>query len=318
MPRILYEKFQPLKNAQLALNYLTRMVDDRCDFLPYWLVAPHESPAFAKHCRVDDAELVASWYEAIVAVQEMLGTDEGAAVREGFRRHLMRSWGPHGLRFHHDYPWSHTNHSGFHEMAYIVSALNRWLEHEPDNKLVRRRLTELIHGMRGLVHERKTRTFWSGDFPFDERVYEFPNDIYIQGTGWDFSRVTGRGEEAIRNAMMLQPLARTYELFADEAALDLAIGIANHVLGISRYFNWKGEFFGHVHSAVWFAGGCVLLGRVRLGAAILGLFCLTRLVFSRALLILFLLHRPADADVIVSQHLGYLGKHPRFLSEHKS
>ena len=34
------------------------------------------------------------------------------------------------------------------------------------------------------------------------------------------------------------------------------------MLGPSRYFNYKMEFFGHVPSAVWFAGGLARLGRL--------------------------------------------------------
>ncbi|MFW6164261.1 MAG: hypothetical protein ACODAJ_15945 [Planctomycetota bacterium] len=259
---MLYQRYDLRRDAELALNYLTRMVDPACDYLPYWLIGANENPAWARHCRVDDAELVASWFEALCAVQNVLGTEAGTEVRQGFETHLLRSWGEHGLRFHEPYPWSNTLHSSFHEMAYIVSALNRWLTREPENEQVRRRLTELVGGMRGLVWERKIRTFWSGDYPFEKPLYEFPNDVYIQGVGWDFERVTGRGEASIRNAMMLQPLVETWERFGDETALDLARGLANHVLGLSRYFNWRGEFFGHVHSAVWFAGGCVRLGRL--------------------------------------------------------
>ncbi len=48
----------------------------------------------------------------------------------------------------------------------------------------------------------------------------------------------------------------------DDIALDLALGIANYVLGVSRYFNYQMHFFGHVHSAGWFASGLVRLGRV--------------------------------------------------------
>jgi hypothetical protein len=258
-----YEKFDIRRDASLGLNYLTSMVDARFDHLPYWLIGANENPAWAKHCRVDDAELVASWYEALVATQELLGTTEGSDVLAGFKRHLLKSWGEHGLRFHEPYPWSNTLHSSFHEMAYILGALNRWRVHEPDNREVIGRMESLVRGMRELVHHRKTKTFWSGDYPYDEPIYEFPNDIWIKGHGWDFSRVTGRGEEAVRNGMMLHSLVKTYQLFGDEIALDLATGMANHLLGPSRYFNYDGEFFGHVHSAVWVAAGLVLLGRLR-------------------------------------------------------
>jgi len=258
-----YEKFDILEPAKLALNYLTSMVDKKKDYLPYWLIAPQVAPAYAKHCRVDDAELVASWYEAIHCVREMLNTKEGKEVEEGFQRHLMKSWGKEGLRYHEDYPWSVCNHSSFHEMGYVLSALNRWLIAEPDNKEVEKRAAGLVKGMRNLVYERKIRTFWSGDFPYEEKIYEFPSDIYIRDKGWDFTRVTGRGEESIRNAVNLLPLVVRWEKFGDEVALDLAEGLANHLLTISRYFNYKGEFFGHVHSSIWVAAALVRLGRLR-------------------------------------------------------
>ena len=93
-----YKKFEPLENARLAHNYLTGMVDKKIDNLPYWLLMPNKKPAEANHCKVDDAELVGSWYEGLDCAMKMLDTNEGAGVLESFRRHIMKSWGEHGLR----------------------------------------------------------------------------------------------------------------------------------------------------------------------------------------------------------------------------
>ncbi len=258
----MYERFNPIESARLVLHYITNMVDEEYDNLPYWLLLPNKKPAEAAHCRVDDAELVGSWYEGIACAMQMLETDEGDEVKQSLRRHLMKSWGEHGLRFCEKYPWTHTVHSSFHEMGYILPALNMITQEYPDDEENEKRTSELIKGMRSLVIHRKVRTFWSGDFDEDEPIYEFPNDVYLKEGGFDLTRHTGRGEQAIRNAVMLQALVRRYELTGDEAALDLACGIANFVLGPSRYFNYKMEFFGHVHSAVWFACGLVKLGRL--------------------------------------------------------
>ena len=257
-----FERFEPLKNARLVHHYITNMVDKAEDNLPYWLLLPNKKPAEAAHCRVDDAELVGSWYEGLCCAMEMLGTQAGDDVKQSLRRHLMKSWGAHGLRFCEPYPWTHTVHASFHEMGYILPALNKITEEYPDDAEAELRASELIRGMRSLVIERKVRTFWSGDFPEPEPLYEFPNDVYLKDGGFDLTRHTGRGEQAIRNALMLHALARRYELKHDRTALDLAIGIANDVLGPSRYFNYKMEFFGHVHSAAWFACGLVYLGRL--------------------------------------------------------
>ena len=257
-----FERFEPLENARLVHHYITNMVDKAEDNLPYWLLLPNKKPAEAAHCRVDDAELVGSWYEGLCCAMEMLGTNDGDDVKQSLRRHLMKSWGEHGLRFCEPYPWTHTVHASFHEMGYILPALNKITEEYPDDAEAEQRASELIRGMRSLVIERKVRTFWSGDFPEPEPLYEFPNDVYLKDGGFDLTRHTGRGEQSIRNALMLHALARRYELKHDETALDLAIGIANDVLGPSRYFNYKMEFFGHVHSAAWFACGLVYLGRL--------------------------------------------------------
>lgn len=147
-------------------------------------------------------------------------------------------------------------------MGYILPALNRMLENDPGDEEAESRAAGLVRGMRSLVIGRTVRTFWSGDYEEQEPLYEFPNDVYLKDGGFDLSRHTGRGEQAIRNAIVLHSLVRRYEITGDEAALDLATGLANHLLGPSRYFNYKMEFFGHVHSAGWVASGLVRLGRV--------------------------------------------------------
>ncbi|MBQ6019834.1 MAG: glycoside hydrolase family 127 protein [Clostridia bacterium] len=258
----MYEKYSPYESARLVHHYITNMVDKEYDNLPYWLLLPNKKPAEAAHCRVDDAELVGSWYEGLVCAMRILDTDDGADVKASLRRHLMKSWGEHGLRFCEPYPWTHTVHASFHEMGYILPAINLITEEYPDDAVAEKRASELVRGMRSLVIERKIRCFWSGDSPETVPIYEFPNDIYLKDGGFDLTRHTGRGEQAIRNGVVLPALVRRYELKGDEAALDLAVGIANHVLGPSRYFSYKMEFFGHVHSAVWFASGLVKLGRL--------------------------------------------------------
>ncbi|NMP36521.1 MAG: hypothetical protein GX051_00120 [Clostridiales bacterium] len=258
----MFEQFDIKECAALVHHYITSMVDEAQDNLPYWLLLPNKKPAEAAHCRVDDAELVGSWYEGLVCAMQVLGTDEGEDIKQSLRRHIMKSWGEHGLRFCEKYPWTHTVHSSFHEMGYILPALNLITTEYPDDAEAEQRVAELIRGMRSLVIERKVRTFWSGDFEESEPIYEFPNDVFLKDGGFDLTRHTGRGEQSIRNALMLPALVRRYELKNDEVALDLAKGIANYVLGPSRYFNYKMEFFGHVHSAAWFAYGLVYLGRL--------------------------------------------------------
>lgn len=258
-----YQQYSLKSDAERVLNYIDGMTDRQYDYLPFWLTLPHKKPAEAEHCRVDDAELVGSWFEAVDSLISILGeAGESKNLYDGFRRQLLTSWGEHGLRYHKKYPWTHTMHASFHEMGYILPALNRLVKNNPDDAEAEKRASELIRGMRGLVIERKVRTFWSGDFHEEVPIYEFPNDVYLMDEGFDLTRHTGRGEQPIRNSVMLHALVDRYVIAGDEVALDLAQGIANYLLGPSRYFNYKYEYFGHVHSATWVAAGLLYLGRV--------------------------------------------------------
>ncbi|MDK1046086.1 MAG: hypothetical protein QGM45_10430, partial [Anaerolineales bacterium] len=175
----------------------------------------------------------------------------------------MKSWSEQGLRFHERYPWSHpaiATYSEFHEVAYILPALNRVVANNPDDKEAERRASGLVRAMRSLVIHRKRIADLTEDVT--EPVYEFPNDVYFPDRGFDLTRHTGRGEQAIFNGAVLLPLVHRGELAGDDVALDLAVGLANHLLGMSGYFSYRMEFLGHVHCAVWIACGLVRLGRL--------------------------------------------------------
>ncbi len=258
-----YQQYNLVEDAKRVLSYIDNMTDRAYGYLPFWLVVPHKKPAEAEHCKVDDAELVGSWFEAIDSLEGILGKSElTRELYDGFRAQLMESWGEHGLRFHKKHPWTHTIHSSFHEMGYILPALNRLIKNNPDDKEAEMRAAGLVRGMRSLVIERKVRSFWSGDSIESEPLYEFPNDVYVKDKGFDLTHHTGRGEQSIRNGVSMHALVDRYVIAGDEVALELAIGLANHLLGPSRYFNYKMEFFGHVHSSVWIAAGLIYLGRV--------------------------------------------------------
>ncbi len=259
-----YQSFDPLEGARLSVEYLSRMTDASLGHLPYWLVAPMQRPAFAEHCRVDDSELVASWYEGLSSAREMAGTSEGEKVETALLKHVLHkaAWGPEGLRFHVPRPWIDVAYCTFHEMGYVLSALNRAGEVGASPAEVERRASGLVRGLRALVTEHKIRAPWAGTVPLEEPTYSFSNDVYLRERGMDPAITTGWGETALRNAVLIAPLVNRYQRTGDEVAVDLACGLANHLLGMAHYFNFKMEFFGHVHSALWAATGLVKLGRL--------------------------------------------------------
>ncbi len=260
-----YLRFDPLESARLSVGYLSRMTDAALGHLPYWLVAPMQRPAFAEHCRVDDTELAASWYEGLSSAREMTGTSDGEAVEAALLLQLLdkQVWGPDGLRFHPPRPWIELAYCTFHEMAYVLSALNRAGEVGASKADVERRAAGLVRGLRGLVTEHTIRAPWAGVMPLEGPMYSFANDVYLRDRGMDPGVTTGWGETALRNAVLITPLVNRYQRTGDPVALELACGLANHLIGMAHYFNYKMEFFGHVHSAVWTAAGLVKLGRLQ-------------------------------------------------------
>jgi len=257
-----YVQYDLVSEAKNALNYIDGMTDRKYNYLPFWLTMPHKKPAEAEHCRVDDAELVGSWFEAVDSIIKICGHSKVAdELYDGFRNRLLMSWGDKDLRYSEPYPWTHSIYASFHEMGYILPALNRLCKNNPNDKEIEERASKLVRGMRSLVIQRKVKTFWSGDQEEPYPIYEFPNDVYSPG-GFDMTHHTGRGEQPIRNAVLIHALTDRFVIAHDQVALDLAIGLANQLLGPARYFNYKGEFFGHVHSATWVAAGLIYLYRV--------------------------------------------------------
>ena len=88
-------------------------------------------------------------FEAVDSLRGILGeSDVTRELYKGFRGQLMDSWGEHGLRFHKKHPWTHTIHSSFHEMGYILPALNRlgkWLDDMEERRLHRRRESDAAY-----------------------------------------------------------------------------------------------------------------------------------------------------------------------------
>jgi len=260
-----FVKFDPMARQRLALNYLQNMTDAARDFLPYWLVGIQQKPAIAKHSRVDDAELVPSWSAAMIRVQDMIGAGAGDEQLAAWRRLFHRDIAADGIRYCHPYPWTASDFEhmfiDIHALAYIFDAFCAYHDRFGDAKDAAA-AAKMVRAVKALCHRRREINFWGGSYPYSRVSYYFPFDNYYLGAGWKPEKWTGRGEEAVRNAMMVGPLAELYLRTRDEEALDLACGLLNHVLYESRLVTWEGHYNSHVHSVVWIAAGAAKLARI--------------------------------------------------------
>ena len=258
-----YDAFRPVENAKLSLLFLTRMTDAAYGHLPYSLFAPMHDTPFAEHGRRDDAEMVASWYEGISCAREILATDDGADVEKALRKLLLEEgWDEaSGLRFPVSRPWSGTlEYTLIAETAIILSALNRMVECDRNDALAERRAKSLVRGLRKCATERNYRALSHGEVPLGYPCYSFESDVIVKGKGFDLSVSTGFSDATLRYSALIDPLTQRHILTGDSVALNLAIGIANRIVMLSRFFSVRTEFIGSTYAALTTATGLVRLG----------------------------------------------------------
>lgn len=261
----IFAPFEPLEHASAALNFLTQMIDASLDGLPYGLLAPFCNPPFAEHNRMDDAQLIASWMEGISSCREMLGTNEGADVEETLADNLLKEgWDEAtGLRFPTRRPWTpELDYCVISEMGVVLSALNRICEMTPGEKRAEQRAAALVKGLSQCVVRLEQRVGPMGVYSVDEPCLMFPSDVYVKGKGFEPGVSSGCTDWMVRCSVLIFPLVRRYQIAGDEAALALAMGLANTVTILSHMFTYRHEFSGHVYSALVTATGLALLGRL--------------------------------------------------------
>jgi hypothetical protein len=256
-----YETYNPLRYAKLSMNCFTSLVDERLDYLPYWLVNMGDDPAYAQHCRVDDAEICASWAEGLMLMQGMLGTKDGDEVLAGLTRHTVKGFKADGLHYNSSFPWTDHIFASMHEQAYIASFLSTWLE-QTGNPEAEKYMHGLVRGLLKIKDSKELVTFWGGTYPQPRKSYFYRGDAIYDGIGFDLTKTRGSGEEATRNAPMIDGIMRYYELTGDAAAIDLAEGMINYSVIESRLHGYREQFDGHVHTNIWIACGLARLARV--------------------------------------------------------
>lgn len=257
--------FNAIEHVEASLNYLTKMTDAKLGHLPYWFVSLNSGPAFAEHNRIDDAELVASWYEGISSAREILNTHNGADVELALYDKLVKEgWdAKSGLRFPVKRPWSPAlTYCTIYEQAFVLSALVRAITLDPNDSTAKKRAKGLIDGLNKITNKHTERALWFGQIEYSEPCLSFPSDVYILDKGFSNEIQTGWGDGVLRNATIITPLVDFYELTGYEQALELAVGLANYLTAFSHYLNFKMEFFGHVNSALWISSGLIKLGRI--------------------------------------------------------
>lgn len=250
--------------ARHSLNYLTRMNDPGLKHLPYWKVYMMDRPAHAQHCRVDDAEICASWAKALLAVRLMLDTDEGREVNEEYVDYmLLNCHEDDGLSYAQPFPWTVKEHyANIHEQAWVLDALV-FMYQQTCREDVKVKIDRLIEGLHRVAVKKRTRYFWHGSYDMSYKSYHFAGDNYFKAEGaFDMGKWSARAEEETRNGDLILGLVEYYELTGSERAMELAEGLVNFVVFDSRKFGYESAYIGHVHAAMWCVNGVLRYGLV--------------------------------------------------------
>ena len=91
------QQFDLPHRAGLAINCLTRFLDERQDYLPHFNVFYGAHPPVATHIRWDYGDCVGRYIEALKLTHIMSGQTQGLHADAALQRWLERLLGEHGL-----------------------------------------------------------------------------------------------------------------------------------------------------------------------------------------------------------------------------
>ena len=265
------QQFDLPHRAGLAINCLTRLLDERQDYLPYFNVFYGAHPPVATHIRWDYGDCVGRNIDALKLTRIMSGQTQGQHADAALQRWLERLLGEHGLSWWPDppydpaLPWGtqprRVAELGWSQRSTLAGLTTQYAvtgeQHFAD--LGRR----LVDGLNKLA-------LWDDGmayFPLEATQVGVRGDILYPPEGWSDKRMPTAGWFAGFYGSLLWPLARFAAVTGYEPAVRMAQGVAEYCLRGARFFRPDGRFYdplkGHFHSR-----SAVALGLLKLGILI--------------------------------------------------
>ena len=247
--------------AEAALQHFISMVDRKLYCLPFFSTQLYAEPPEANHCYWDSAEMPGSWVDAVILLRLMTGSEDGLEVERQLKGELLSHWGEDGLRYHKPYAWDPPLRMvedpilmNAHSLAYVLNGLVTWFKETGDAE-VKGRVNGVVKGLL-----RSVIRYTGPGIP--KRCYWFPADNYTP-SGWQVTRhFWNMPHTHPFNGAMILALTLFYEETGDEEALELAEGLSNYVLNLSRAFGYDGGFIGHTHGVLWTVSGILKYGLI--------------------------------------------------------
>ena len=229
--------------ARLGARFLERMVDP-VTAQPYFAVFDL-TPTRATHDWADFVDLAARYFEAACLIEEMTGDAPAnvEALREGFTKTFDEET---GLFYRPEGPIS-THCADLFDQTRALSALCTWVlasergKAGGDAELARRLAQAAVQGLVGASFA-------------DGKVRVFRAGLHGHRGGIDVDPGYGAGP-------LIRPLVRLARALGDDAALELAVGLAHLILERTDTFTPEGAFASHTHSRLGTAAGIYAAGK---------------------------------------------------------
>jgi hypothetical protein len=252
--------------AGLAINCLTRLLDESQDYLPYFDARYDAKPPVAIHIRWDYGDAVGRYTDAIKLARIMSGNTDNLDRDAALQRWAERLLGEDGLSWWPNSPYKspfpagqpgHVADVTWTQRSTIVGLTTQYLatgdKHYADlAKGVIDGLNKLVLWEDGMAYfPREATDFRSGDVLYTEN-------------GWSTRTMLRAGWFGAILGALIWPLARFAAITGYEPAVRLARGIAEFALHGARLYRPDGRFCdliqGHFYARTTTAGGLVRLG----------------------------------------------------------
>lgn len=223
--------------AELCLRHMTGNYDADHDYVPYVGVTLGEKRPHFVHHRLDWSEVIPYAIYGEICARDLCGSQEGAEIEKKQRELFLRQISPLDFLIHSSSsPWNKAYEMCLWEQSRALHALLYWYMEERDERLAHI-MQKMVATLFDLSHQTgNQRTFAP-----------------------ELVRSIGMGPIALGE--IIDPLLKYYELFGDEKARMLGVGLAYYCVDASTgFFDENGDVAGN---QLYRSGISVLSGVLR-------------------------------------------------------
>lgn len=223
--------------AELCLRHMTSNYDADHDYVPYVGVTLGEKRPHFVHHRLDWSEVIPYAIYGAICARDLCGSQEGTEIEKKQRELFLRQISPLDFLIHSSSsPWNKSYEMCLWEQSRALHALLYWYMEGHDERLA--------HIMQKMVSTLFDMSHQTGN----QRTFD-PEVV----------RSIGMGPIALGE--IIDPLLKYYELFGDEKARMLGVGLAYYCVDASTgFFDESGDVAG---DQLYRSGISVLSGVMR-------------------------------------------------------